>query len=103
MDIYAELKRLGALIRQLQGALDGKATKVGTDSVTFTAAVNSAAKTVTHGLGTTPSSVQANGAGGVQGVFYEVSTITATTFDVVGFHPAGAISATYAFTWAAIG
>lgn len=98
--------RLGSLIRQLQGALGGKTIKVGTDTVTFTAATNSAAKTVTHGLGTTPVAITAFGIGdtGVLGIFYDcINTPGSTSFDIVGYRPAGAISGTKTFTWIAIG
>jgi hypothetical protein len=93
----------GPLIRQLQGAVGGRSFRDGQNTVTFTAASNSAAKTVTHGLGRIPTQVQANGLSGANGVFYEVIAITSTTFDVIGWHPAGAISATYGFGWFASG
>ena len=58
MDIFAELKRLGALIRQLQGALGGKAYASGSVTLSWSASTTSGDGVVAHGLPTTPTSVQ---------------------------------------------
>ena len=55
-DIWAEIKRLASLIRQLQGALGGKTIRIGTQTLTWAGAVaTSDFPTVTHGLSTTPT------------------------------------------------
>lgn len=79
MDIYAELKRLGSLIRQLQGALGGKAFVGGNASISFSAA-SSSSVTVTHGLGTTPTVVMAVASGNSSNVNCAVGAVGATTF-----------------------
>jgi hypothetical protein len=53
------IDRAFTLIRQLQGALDGKTIRAGSDTLTFAASTNSGTITVTHGLGATPGQVVA--------------------------------------------
>lgn len=53
------------LIRQLQGALDGKSIRIGTATLTYTASATSAATTIPHGLGTTPTHINSIGTTGL--------------------------------------
>lgn len=57
MSVQSEFARLGALIRQLQGALGGKTIRGGQAACVFTASAVSAVAVVAHGLGTTPTEV----------------------------------------------
>lgn len=84
MSVAAEFERLGNLIRQLQGALDGKVYRSGFTSVTFTASASSAAATVTHGLGGAPSSITLT-CSTTNDFRAAYSNVTSTTFDVKAF------------------
>lgn len=90
----------GQLIRQLQGS-----KAAGIDSITFTANNDSNTVTVTHGLGTTPTSVVAVAAelvGGAAVINVHAFQYTDTTFDLKGRHTDGtAITQTVAVAWEA--
>ena len=112
MDIYAELQRLGALVRQLQGltapipdeitALQArKTTNTGTGSATFSAASNQTA-TFAHGLGATPTYVNGVPTNSVNIAFQLVSA-DATNATLRAFTTTGLnISATITFDWFAV-
>jgi len=75
-------ERLWSLIRQLQGAMDGKANRSGSDTVTWSGSSTfSSAKSITHGLGKAPSEVQITPFGSVWAV-PAVTSISATTITV---------------------
>jgi hypothetical protein len=57
------LDRLWPLIRQLQGALDGRTIRSGTETLTWSASANSGTVTVTHGLPAAPTEVTATSKG----------------------------------------
>ena len=57
MDVFAELRRLGALIRQLQGALGGKSYTSGSLTLTWSSSTTSGDGVAAHGLPATPTSV----------------------------------------------
>jgi hypothetical protein len=76
----------------------------GTVSVTFTAGTISAIKTVTHELGTTPSSVVLAQQGTELGLLFARSQgLSSTTFEAVGASPFGSVTGTAAFGWIAFG
>ena len=77
----------------------------GSNSVAFTASQTSAVKTVTHGLGTTPTAVllTANGTGGPTLVVMQAFSIGATTFQMQGSFVSGTGTATVTVGWLAIG
>lgn len=86
---------LSVLVRQLQGGMGTS----GTDTVTFTASVDSATKTVTHGLRRTPTQVLVTaGSPGTGWTTFFVQNITATTFDVQG-HDVDGVARTGAGTF----
>lgn len=91
----------------LELAVTGTARKVayGNNTVTWTAAVGSATRTVTHGLGTTPQAIYLTIRGGFGSAaviaVYDFN-IGATTFDVAGSASA-VVSITATFDWMAIG
>jgi hypothetical protein len=97
---------LGVLVRQLQGALDGKAVKCGLATVTFPGGSRYSGVTlVDHGLGATPVAALA---GPYQAAFYlgGVSSTSATQIGLQittadGSSPAAATAVTVA--WLAIG
>lgn len=95
------LEKLASLIRQLQGAMDGRSMKVGTGTATWTAAVSSANVVVNHGLSAAPTVVVTGTRDDLFG--YAVTARTATTFTVKGFttHNA-AVSTSRTFDWIAI-
>lgn len=102
---------LAALQRKLEqdwqpsgSVLLGYDVKAGTDTVTFTAATNSAVKTISHGLGRTPLAVAVTGheAPGSGGKWYDTSGWDTDSFDVIGWF-GSAISGTFTFTWVAVG
>lgn len=105
LDVFAELRRLGALIRQLQGVLAflaGKQINVGTGSATWSASTNSGSVTVPHGLGRTPTVAAAFARNGA--IEYAVTARDATNLTVIGFLTAGGTTtATLTFDWIAIG
>lgn len=95
------LQRLWSLVRQVQGNLDGKTIRSGTDTVTFTASQSSATKTITHGLPSTPTAIVMTTGTGTAGITLNYHTVTATTFGVSGFSAPGALTGTYPFSWVA--
>ena len=98
MDIYAELKRLGSLVRQLQGALGGKSLNTGTGSVAFSAA-SSANVTVAHGLPGIPSYADAIATNSIAIGFKFVSA-DATNINFTAFTTGStSITATITFDW----
>jgi hypothetical protein len=103
------LDRLASLIRQLQGALDGKAIQTGTVTFTFTASTFSAVQTVSHGLGRTPVAVFV-ASWWLPGVADGFSPVKSTTFSGTTFECYGAAGPGYAAftnsvttTWIAVG
>jgi hypothetical protein len=96
---------LDVLVRQLQGALDGKSIRCGSGTLTFPGGSTFTNETlVTHNLGTTPDAVLITGTFGATMV--SVNNIGATTFDALGrtidgSTPPAATSGT--FWWLAIG
>jgi autotransporter-associated beta strand protein len=96
---------LDVLIRQLQGALDGKAVKCGSGTLTFPGGSTFTSETtVSHGLEAAPSAVLVTGTLGATMV--SVNGVDADSFDVLGCTidgstPAAATSGT--FYWLAIG
>lgn len=85
-------------------AVTGTARKIaiGTGTVTFTAAVFSAASTITHGLGTTPTVVLGTSIGNSV-IVIDTNTYTSTTFKANGGSVGGVTTGTFGFVWAAIG
>jgi len=77
--------------------------RFGADTVTFTASVNSAVKTVTHGLGRTPITVVATASGSLGWNVLRVFNFTATTFDVQGHDTDAARTGSDAIYWVAVG
>lgn len=76
----------------------------GTVSVTFTAGTISALKTVTHELGTTPSSVLLTQQGTELGLLFARSqSLNSTTFEAVGASPFGPVTGSAVFGWIAFG
>jgi hypothetical protein len=76
------------------------ASAAGTSSVGFIASQFSNTVTITHGLGTTPATVQAtadSGSGAFAVCTYK--NVGATTFQVVGWSPGTSITATIPFAW----
>lgn len=103
------ITQIQALIRQLQGALGGRAITVGTVTFTFTASATSASVTVPHKLVRVPIAVivadwwlpgTATGSSVVRR-----DTLTATTFDCRGQSDSafGAFSGSVTTGWVAIG
>jgi hypothetical protein len=76
------------------------ASAAGLGSMGFIASSFSNTVTVTHGLGTTPATVQVT-ADSASGAFAVCTykNIGATTFQVVGWSPGVAITATIPFAW----
>lgn len=94
---------LGVLVRQLQGALGGRALAAGQSTVSFSAASVSASKVVTHGLGSMPT-FAACVPNNNTGIAYSVVARTATTITVQGWTTAGgSITSTPTFDWLVIG
>jgi hypothetical protein len=95
------------LIRQLQGALDGKSVRVGTATLTYTAAAVSAAATVNHGLGVTPDFVIAGGttsAADRHVVNYVAGSRNSTSFQLQSEVADGsAVSLSISVFWLAVG
>lgn len=96
-------ERLHSLILQLQGAIDGKTRRTGSSTATWTAAIESANKTIPHGLGVTPTHVTLT-AVGTGALLYSVVSVDATNIVVKGRDTRDTnLTGTFSFTWEAIG
>lgn len=101
------MDRLAVLVRQLQGALGGKQIRVGMDTLTWTASMDSnAPKVITHGLDHAPTIVavfNADTTGSYAGIAsYTTDIPDATTFRVYGRTPV-ALTGSKGIYWLAIG
>lgn len=74
----------------------------GHDTVHFAASAFSATKTVTHGFAKAPTAVIATENSTAFGVFFTVTTISATQFQIVGTNPTGAFTGDAGFGWVAV-
>jgi len=105
MSLASDIQRAFTLIRQLQGALDGKTIRVGTGTLVFTASTDSADATITHGLGTMPTTVLACAASAPNFTdipSFNAHTLGATTFLMNG-RKAAASTVNVTFYWLVIG
>ena len=75
--------------------------RFGSDTVSFTAAAQSANKVISHGLGKTPILVL--GIVGTQGMFLNTFTYTDTTFTASAYYAAGTTTGNFTIFWVAIG
>lgn len=94
-------QKLQVLVLDTGGASLG--LRMGTGSVTFTAANTSAVKVVSHGLGRTPAVVLTTPNANT-GFVFSVTARASTTFSVQGFTTGGgSVTTTVNFDWVAIG
>lgn len=78
-----DAQRHAVLIRQLQGALDGKSTRSGAGSVTWPGGNRlTNATTVQHGLPAAPTTIRFGSSSTNMHLAY--SNVTASSFDVTG-------------------
>jgi hypothetical protein len=96
---------LDVLIRQLQGALNGQTIRAGSVAVTFSASDTSDTETVTHGLGVTPVSIQAQAVIFTPGIFAVVdpASIDDESFDLRALTRSGNHTGDVTIHWLAIG
>lgn len=84
----------------------GRAIKVrfGTDTVVYTAANSSAAKTISHGLGTAPIAVFCQMTSPVVNSIFYIDSVSATTFVTRGHETTNAaVTGSQPFYWVAFG
>jgi hypothetical protein len=103
MDLFAELQRLGSLIRQLQGALGGRSIATGSSSSVFTASASAADVTIAHGLPNAPTFARATCTNSGLVEWWVVSK-DATSIVFRGYTTTNAaVTFTATFDWFAVG
>lgn len=102
---FEQLESLWASVLALPpGGNSSPRVAYGSKALTWTAAVDSAVASVTHGLGRVPTIVVATiVATGADREFAQVGASTSTAFDLIGSATSGAFTGTRTAYWLAIG